>query len=96
MRNGSDWLRIGVWVVAGLALTAPTLAATESVAQTEQMLALKKAVNADRIKRDVVRLAGFGTRHTLSDTLSDVRGIGAARRWIEAEFQKISAACGGC
>ena len=96
MRDGSDWLRIGVWVVAGLALTAPTLAATESVAQTEHMLALKKAVNADRIKQDVVRLAGFGTRHTLSDTLSDVRGIGAARRWIEAEFQKISAACGGC
>ncbi len=41
-------------------------------------------------------LAGFGTRNTFSDTLSTTRGIGAARRWIKAEFDRISAACGGC
>ena len=33
---------------------------------------------------------------TLSDTVSDTRGIGAARRWVKAEFERISAACGGC
>jgi len=44
----------------------------------------------------VTRLVGFGTRHTLSDTLSATRGIGAARRWVKAEFDRISAACGGC
>jgi len=38
----------------------------------------------------------FGTRHTLSETESNTRGIGAARRWIKAEFEKISAQCGGC
>jgi hypothetical protein len=38
----------------------------------------------------------FGTRHTLSETASDTHGIGAARRWIEAEFRRISEACGGC
>ena len=54
------------------------------------------AVSSDRIEADVRRLAGFGTRHTLSDTLSDTRGIGAARRWIKAEFDRISEACGGC
>ena len=54
------------------------------------------AVRADRIEADVRRLAGFGTRHTASDTVSDTRGIGAARRWIRAEFERISAACGGC
>jgi len=27
---------------------------------------------------------------------SETRGIGAARRWIFAEFEKISAECGGC
>src|SRR5690606_17236930 len=35
-------------------------------------------------------------RHTLSETGSDSRGIGAARRWIKAEFERISAECGGC
>src|SRR5690606_20640654 len=34
--------------------------------------------------------------NTLSDTLSSTRGIGAARRWIKAQFDSISAACGGC
>jgi hypothetical protein len=54
------------------------------------------APSAARIEADLERLVGFGTRHTLSDTLSDERGIGAARRWIKAEFERISEACGGC
>ena len=57
---------------------------------------LVAATSAARIERDIRTLVGFGTRHTLSDTTSEVRGIGAARRWIAAEFERISAACGGC
>lgn len=53
-------------------------------------------VSAQRIERDVTILANFGTRHTLSDTLSQTRGIGAARRWIKSEFEAISAACNDC
>ena len=53
-------------------------------------------VSAARIQADIETLVSFGTRHTLSETASDTRGIGAARRWIEAEFNRISAACGGC
>ncbi len=55
-----------------------------------------RAVQPARIERDVRALAGFGTRHTLSDTTSPTRGIGAARRWIYDEFQRISRECGGC
>ncbi|MEX0738906.1 MAG: M28 family metallopeptidase [Pseudohongiella sp.] len=54
------------------------------------------ATSAQRLQQDITTLAGFGTRHTLSETDSDTRGIGAARRWIKAEFDKISAECGGC
>jgi hypothetical protein len=53
-------------------------------------------VGANRIENDVRKLAGFGTRNTFSDTISNTRGIGAARRWIKAEFDKISKECGGC
>ena len=53
-------------------------------------------VSAERIEADIRKLVGFGTRHTLSETESDTRGIGAARRWIAAEFRRISEACGGC
>jgi len=61
-----------------------------------QMYAITDSVSADRLEADIRTLAGFGTRHTMSDTTSDTRGIGAARRWIKQEFEKISEACGGC
>jgi hypothetical protein len=54
------------------------------------------AVSAERIKKDVEILADFGTRHTLSDTVSNTRGIGAARRWIKNEFESISKECNNC
>lgn len=54
------------------------------------------AVSAERIKADITTLANFGTRHTLSDTISQTRGIGAARRWIKSEFDKISSNCNNC
>jgi hypothetical protein len=57
---------------------------------------LADQVSAGRIEADITRLVGFGTRHTLSDTASEIRGIGAARRWIQVEFEQTSAACGGC
>ena len=53
-------------------------------------------VSSDRIESDIRTLADFGTRNTFSDTLSETRGIGAARRWIKSEFDKISKACNGC
>lgn len=54
------------------------------------------AVSADRLHEDVQTLVDFGTRHTASDTVSETQGIGAARTWIFEEFERISAACGGC
>lgn len=54
------------------------------------------AVSAERIEKDVTTLVNFGTRHTLSDTLSQTRGIGAARRWIKSEFENISSDCNDC
>jgi len=54
------------------------------------------AVNSERIEIDIVKLVSFGTRHTMSETKSDTRGIGAARRWIKSEFERISDECSGC
>lgn len=62
----------------------------------EKMYAIINAVSADRIAKDIQTLVDFGTRHTLSDTLSETRGIGAARRWIKAEFESISKDCNSC
>ncbi len=51
-------------------------------------------VSAARLKQDVAALVAFGTRHTLSETESATRGIGAARRWIKAEMERAAAASG--
>lgn len=65
------------------ALLATTAAAPAPVSQAE-------------LKNTIETLVGFGTRHTLSDTISETRGIGAARRWTEAKFAQISKDCDGC
>ncbi len=69
---------------------------TVSPATDLRMYDIIEAVSADRIEDDIRTLAGFGTRHTLSDTTSSERGIGAARRWLKREFERISDACDGC
>lgn len=56
---------------------------------------MTRDVKSENCQRSVETLAGFGTRNTMSETTGETRGIGAARRWIEAEFRKISAESGG-
>ncbi|WP_435018008.1 M20/M25/M40 family metallo-hydrolase [Tundrisphaera sp. TA3] len=57
--------------------------------------AILAEISAERIERTVRTLAGFGTRHTLSDPDHPTRGIGAARRWIRAELDAIARESGG-
>ena len=68
----------------------------EENTQQRALYDIAEAISPQRIEQDITTLVNFGTRHTLSQTESDTRGIGAARRWIKAEFEKISAECGGC
>lgn len=67
-----------------------------SVPPDSRVKAAVAEVSSARIEQDLRRLVAFGTRHTLSDTLSGTRGIGAARRWVKAEFDRISAGCSNC
>ena len=68
-----------------------------SFSQTEQRIYdIINAVSSERIKADITTLANFGTRNTFSDTISNTRGIGAARRWIKDEFETISKDCNNC
>ncbi|WP_103864058.1 M28 family peptidase [Aquimarina sp. I32.4] len=67
------------------------------VSQTDQRVYdIINTISADRIETDIKKLAAFGTRNTFSDTISDTRGIGAARRWIKQEFENVSKQCSGC
>lgn len=77
---------------AAQASTPPTAMPHEQAS----LHALASAPSEAELRATITRLVGFGTRHTLSDTRSDTRGIGAARRWVKARFEAISRDCGGC
>ena len=77
----------------------PAVAATSLPAvprEQPSLHALADAPSQVELRMTITRLVGFGTRHTLSDTKSDTRGIGAARRWVKSRFEAISKDCGGC
>jgi hypothetical protein len=62
----------------------------------ERIYKIINEVSTQRIEKDIRTLANFKTRNTFSDTVSNTRGIGAARRWIKSEFDQISKSCGSC
>ncbi|MDQ3088037.1 MAG: M28 family metallopeptidase [Acidobacteriota bacterium] len=84
-------LLLCLWVLA-----ANSLAQKSKEKPNAEITKMLKEVSAKRIESDIRKLVSFGTRNTLSEQDNPTRGIGAARDWIFAEFQKISADCGNC
>lgn len=74
-------------IPTGCASQRPDRLASE---EREESVAMLASVSPQRLRRDVETLAAFGTRHTLSETESDTRGIGAARRWTKQAFEEAA------
>lgn len=66
---------------------------TEKLNATIQKIA--REISATNIESIIRKLVSFHTRHTLSETESETRGIGAARRWIKEELERYSRESGG-
>jgi Zn-dependent M28 family amino/carboxypeptidase len=81
-----------------MVLALAAIAATAAPASAEQALLreISSAPEPTQLQATVQTLVGFGTRHTLSETTSPKRGIGAARRWVQSRFAEIGRDCGGC
>jgi hypothetical protein len=77
-------------LLAGAAAQAAP-ADTPLPARQADIDAIVREISPQRIQAYVDKLVSFGTRHTMSDTESDTRGIGAARRWIKAELERCGA-----
>lgn len=88
-----------MWRSVAPALLAGTLLLPSSCAKAAeknpQIAAIVSDISAQRIEARIRKLAAFHTRHTLSDTNSETRGIGAARRWIKAELEQCGRDAGG-
>ena len=89
-------------VLGIIIIFAPLLRSQEltKVAVDPKIAGALKDVSADRIQANIARLVKFGTRSTLSGqdpaSIAAGRGIGAAREWIKAEFERYAKDCGGC
>ncbi len=59
-----------------------------------------RQISAERIQANIEKLVSFGTRSTISGqdpaAIRAGRGIGAARDWIQSEFERYAKECGGC
>lgn len=72
-----------------MAAAAPVTASGPT--RQAQIDAIVRDISPQRIRGHIEKLVSFGTRHTMSETESDTRGIGAARRWIKAELERCGA-----
>ena len=85
-------------VFASLTLLAASAIAADAPPPDEPagLREIAEQVDPTELHATIAKLVSFGTRHTLSDTKSDKRGIGAARRWVQTRFETFSKDCGGC
>lgn len=70
-------------------------AQTSIVKHDQQIKTMVEEVSSQNIEAIVRKLVSFETRHSMSDTLSKTKGIGAARNWIKEELERYSMASGG-
>src|SRR5712691_4983777 len=79
-------------------LVAPAVIAAAPVPEPKpnpQIAGVVRQISPRNIEASIRKLVSFGTRHTLSDATSETRGIGAARRWLQSEFERYSKESGG-
>ncbi len=81
--------------LAGAATAADAAGAPDVSHHQRQIDQIVGQISPQRIEAIIAKLVGFKTRHTMSDTVSDTEGIGAARRWIKSELERCGAQAGG-
>ena len=60
-----------------------------------EILGYLNKVSKDSLKANVEKLVSFGTRHTMSTTTDDAKGVGAARNWVLSKFKTYAKNSGG-
>jgi hypothetical protein len=75
----------------GAAVAAPSSKGPDVTRHQGDIDKIVAGISPQRIEGYIRKLVSFETRHTMSDTTSDSRGIGAARRWIKGELERCGA-----
>jgi len=64
-----------------------------SISQVTEDPEIKKMISeikTENLEATIDKLVSFGTRHTLSDTKSKTKGVGASQQWVKSEFDKFA------
>jgi hypothetical protein len=85
----------GICAFFVLGCLASAVIAQDTPKLNPQFQKIAGEISAKRIEATIRKLVSFETRNSLSDTKSDTRGIGAARRWIKSELDKCAKENGG-
>ncbi|MBS1759033.1 MAG: M28 family metallopeptidase [Bacteroidetes bacterium] len=83
-----------------LLVLAATFITKSSIGQTIIIrdAAIEKMANEvskDSLESYINKMVSFGTRNTLSNQISNIRGIGAARNWVLSKFNQFAASSDG-
>jgi hypothetical protein len=104
MRHFAKWTGALAVTLAGMLFTSGSSGQSAKpvveASADPQIAAALQQISAQRIQANIEKLVSFGNRSTLSAqdeaSIAARRGIGAAREWIKAEFERYSKDCGGC
>lgn len=73
-----------------LLLFLPVVLSAQTILKDPEISKMITEVKAENLETTIHKLVSFGTRHTLSDTKSKTRGIGAAQQWVKSQFDKYA------
>ncbi len=79
-------LIVALVLVCSVVMAQKKLSKESSAKLDPEISKMVGEVSADSIKAHIAKMVSFGTRHSLSDTVSQTSGIGAARRWVASKF----------
>src|SRR5438067_6402787 len=88
-------IAVFAFAASSFALAAGAPETKPQVKENKQITTILSEISSKNIEATIRKLVSFGTRHTLSDAQSETRGIGAARRWIQSEFERYNKENGG-
>ena len=77
-------------LAASLSVVAAQTPRRSPPARNRTISNIVREIDARNIEASIRKLVSFGTRNTLSEQNDPKRGIGAARDWLYAEFQKVA------
>jgi hypothetical protein len=87
-------------MLAAISCAAQSARSESKAVADPKIAAALQQISAQRIQANIEKLVSSGTRLTISAqdpaSIAAGHGIGAAREWVKAEFERYSKDCSGC